>query len=124
MIRRPPRSTLFPYTTLFRSIALGADGVISVVSNEVPDLMARLTQLALSDEWEAARTVHYRLLPLMEANFIESNPGPVKAALALMGLLEERYRLPLVPVQEQTRARLRALLRELGLLRDAAHAAV
>src|SRR2546425_7997819 len=72
MIRRPPRSTLFPYTTLFRSIALGADGVISVVSNEVPDLMARLTQLALSDEWEAARTLHYRLLPLMEANFIES----------------------------------------------------
>src|SRR3989441_2274589 len=172
MIRRPPRSTLFPYTTLFRStltlacetenvvgikeasgdlaqimailrerppgfavlsgddaltlplIALGADGVISVVSNEVPDLMARLTQLALSDEWEAARTLHYRLLPLMEANFIESNPGPVKAALALMGLLEERYRLPLGPVQEQTRARLRALLRELGLLRDAAHAAV
>ena len=105
-------------------IALGADGVISVVSNEVPDLMARLTQLALSDEWEAARTLHYRLLPLMEANFIESNPGPVKAALALMGLLEERYRLPLVPVQEQTRARLRALLRELGLLRDVVHAAV
>src|SRR6266568_3812666 len=105
-------------------IALGADGVISVVANEVPDLMARLTQLALSGEWEAARTLHYRLLPLMEANFIESNPGPVKAALALMGLLEERYRLPLVPVQEQTRARLRALLRELGLLRDAAHAAV
>src|SRR5213592_651626 len=105
-------------------IALGADGVISVVSNEVPDLMARLTQLALSGEWEAARTLHYRLLPLMEANFIESNPGPVKAALALMGLLEERYRLPLVAVQEQTRARLGALLRELGLLRDAAHAAV
>jgi len=105
-------------------IALGADGVISVVSNEVPDLMARLTQLALSGEWEAARTQHYRLLPLMEANFIESNPGPVKAALALMGLLEERYRLPLVAVQEQTRARLGALLRELGLLRDAAHAAV
>src|SRR3989449_10346226 len=74
-------------------IALGADGVISVVSNEVPDLMARLTQLALSDEWEAARTLHYRLLPLMEANFIESNPGPVKAALALMGLDRKSTRL-------------------------------
>jgi 4-hydroxy-tetrahydrodipicolinate synthase len=59
----------------------------------------------------------------MEANFIESNPGPVKAALALMTLLEEHYRLPLVPVQEQTRARLRAVLHELGLLRDARHAA-
>src|SRR5581483_8807760 len=64
------------------------------------------TELALRGEWEAARTLHYRLLPLMEANFLESNPGPVKAALALLGLVEERYRLPLVPVQEQTRARL------------------
>ena len=100
-------------------IALGADGVISVVSNEVPDLMAQLTELALSGEWEAARALHYRLLPLMEANFIESNPGPVKAALALRGLIGEHYRLPLVPVQEQTRARLGTLLRELGLLRDA-----
>ncbi|HEU5261910.1 MAG TPA: 4-hydroxy-tetrahydrodipicolinate synthase [Gemmatimonadales bacterium] len=104
-------------------IALGADGIISVVSNEVPDLMARLTDLALRGAWDAARALHYRLLPLMEANFIESNPGPVKAALALMGLVEEQYRLPLVPVQEQTRARLRAALQELGLLPGAAHAA-
>jgi 4-hydroxy-tetrahydrodipicolinate synthase len=107
-------------------IALGADGIVSVVANEVPDLMAQLTDLALRGEWGAARALHYRLLPLMEANFIESNPGPVKAALALMGLLGEHYRLPLVPVQEQTRARLRTLLRELDLLRDAppVHAAV
>jgi 4-hydroxy-tetrahydrodipicolinate synthase len=97
-------------------VALGADGVVSVVANEVPDLMARLTALALEGEWEAARALHYRLLPLMEANFLESNPGPVKAALALMGLVEERYRLPLVPVQEQTRARLAAVLAELGAL--------
>jgi len=97
-------------------VALGADGVVSVVSNEVPELMSRLTELALTGEREPARALHYRLLPLMEANFLESNPGPVKAALALMGLIEERYRLPLVPVQEQTRARLRAVLQEVGLL--------
>ena len=104
-------------------MALGADGVVSVASNEVPDAMARLTDLALRDDWAAARTLHYRLLPLMEANFIESNPGPVKAALAALGLLEEHFRLPLVPVQEQTRARVRAALGELGLLQGAAHVA-
>lgn len=104
-------------------IALGADGIISVVSNEAPDLMVKLTDSALSGGWDSARDVHYRLLPLMEANFIESNPGPVKAALALMGQLEERFRLPLVPVQEQTRARLRVVLGALGLLPGAAHVA-
>ena len=104
-------------------IALGADGVVSVASNEVPDAIARLTDLALRGDWAAARTLHYRLLPLMEANFIESNPGPVKAALAALGLVEEHFRLPLVPVQEQTRARVRAVLAELGLLQGAAHVA-
>ncbi len=104
-------------------IALGADGIVSVVSNEAPDLMVQLTERALSGEWASARELHYRMLPLMEANFIESNPGPVKAALALMGLLEERFRLPLVPVQEQTRARLRVVLGALGLPLGAAHVA-
>jgi 4-hydroxy-tetrahydrodipicolinate synthase len=104
-------------------IALGADGIVSVVSNEAPDLMANLAESALRGEWEAARELHYRLLPLMEANFLESNPGPVKAALAAMGLLEEHFRLPLVPVQEQTRARVRAVLGSLGLLPGAAHVA-
>src|SRR5207245_1604901 len=66
-------------------IALGAEGIVSVISNEAPDLMARLTERALQDDWATARELHYRLLPLMEANFIESNPGPVKAAMALMG---------------------------------------
>src|SRR5207237_1968332 len=61
-------------------IALGADGIVSVVSNETPDLMANLTESALRGDWEIARQLHYRLLPLMEANFLESNPGPVKAA--------------------------------------------
>jgi 4-hydroxy-tetrahydrodipicolinate synthase len=104
-------------------VALGADGIISVTSNEAPALMTRLTQCALAGEWEAARELHYRLLPLMEANFLESNPGPVKAALALMGLVDEQLRLPLVPVQEQTRARLRTVLGALGLLASAAHVA-
>src|ERR1051325_9154832 len=99
-------------------IALGADGLISVASNEAPELMSRLNELALAGNWDEARALHYHLLPLMEANFIESSPGPVKAAMALMGLLEENLRLPLVPVQEKTRARLRAILIEVGLLME------
>lgn len=102
-------------------IALGADGIVSVASNEVPDLMVALTTAALGGDWDAARALHYRLLPLMEANFIESNPGPVKAALAALGLLEEHLRLPLVPVQESTRARVRAILADLGLARGRPH---
>jgi len=104
-------------------IALGADGIISVVSNEVPDQMSRLTDLALAGKWDEARALHYRLLALMEANFVESSPGPVKAAMALMGLLEENFRLPLVPVQDATRVKLREVLNELGLLSRTAHAA-
>lgn len=104
-------------------MALGADGIVSVASNEVPDLMSRLADLALAGQWADARALHYRLLPLMEANFLESNPGPVKAAMALLGLLEERFRLPLVPVQENTRARLRDILHELGIYGRAAHVA-
>ena len=91
-------------------IALGGDGIVSVASNEVPDLMSRMTDLALAGDWTAARALHYKLLPLMEGNFIESNPGPVKAAMAIMGLLEEQFRLPLVPVQESTRVRLKEIL--------------
>ncbi len=104
-------------------IALGADGLISVASNEAPVLMSRLVALALAGEWDDARVLHYKLLPLMEANFIESSPGPVKAALALMGLIEENLRLPLVPVQEKTRTRMREVLLELGLLKEATHVA-
>jgi 4-hydroxy-tetrahydrodipicolinate synthase len=97
-------------------MALGADGLISVASNETPGLMARLCALALAGEWEEARALHFRLLPLMEVNFIESSPGPVKAAMKLMNLLEENFRLPLVPVGEQSRARVREVLAELELL--------
>lgn len=98
-------------------IALGGDGLISVASNETPELMSRLVNLALAGSWDEARALHYRLLPLMEANFIESSPGPVKAALAMMGLIEENYRLPLVAIEEKSRTRLREVLLELGLLR-------
>ena len=103
-------------------IALGGDGLISVASNEAPELMSRMNDLALAGQWDEARALHYRLLPLMEGNFIESSPGPVKAAMALMGLLEENLRLPLVPVQEKTRARMREILTELGLLKETSHA--
>jgi 4-hydroxy-tetrahydrodipicolinate synthase len=103
-------------------IALGGEGLISVASNEAPELMSKLNDLALAGTWDEARVLHYRLLPLMEGNFIESSPGPVKAAMALMGLLEENLRLPLVPVQDKTRARLREILIELGLLKETSHA--
>jgi 4-hydroxy-tetrahydrodipicolinate synthase len=103
-------------------IALGGEGLISVASNEAPKLMSELNDHALAGNWDEARALHYRLLPLMEANFIESSPGPVKAAMALMGLLEENLRLPLVPVQEKTRARMREVLNELGLLKETSHA--
>ena len=103
-------------------IALGADGLISVASNEAPGMMSRLNELALAGQWDEARALHYKLLPLMEGNFIESSPGPVKAALALMGLIDENLRLPLVPVQEKTRNRMREILTEVGLLKGTSHA--
>lgn len=102
-------------------IALGADGLVSVASNEAPDLMSHMVGAALDGRWEEARREHYRLLPLMDVNFVESSPGPVKAALALMGLLEENLRLPLVPVTEKTRERVREVLNELGLLEETSH---
>jgi 4-hydroxy-tetrahydrodipicolinate synthase len=102
-------------------IALGAEGIVSVASNEIPDLMSRMTELALDGNWTEARALHYRLLPLMEINFIESSPGPVKAAMAMMGLLEENFRLPLVPIQDQSRMRIRQVITDLGLL-ESVHA--
>ncbi|HYP54301.1 MAG TPA: 4-hydroxy-tetrahydrodipicolinate synthase [Pyrinomonadaceae bacterium] len=104
-------------------VALGADGLVSVASNETPQLMSRMVEAALAEAWDEARELHFRLLPLMEGNFVESSPGPVKAALALMGLCEEVLRLPLVPVTEKTRAHVRGLLAELGLLKGTPHAA-
>ncbi len=102
-------------------IALGAQGIVSVASNEIPDLMSRMTNLALEGKWDEARELHYRILPLLDVNFIESSPGPVKAAMAMMGLLEENFRLPLVPITEKSRTRVREVITELGLL-ESSHA--
>jgi 4-hydroxy-tetrahydrodipicolinate synthase len=107
----------------FAMIALGADGLVSVASNEAPGEMSRMVDAALAGRWDEARREHYRLLPLMDVNFIESSPGPVKAAMALMGLLEENLRLPLVAVTEKTRARVREVLEESGLLKEATNVA-
>jgi 4-hydroxy-tetrahydrodipicolinate synthase len=103
------------------AMAVGARGVISVASNEAPGLMARMVEAFERDDVAAARDVHQRLLPLMLANFIESNPIPVKAALAMMGLLEEHYRLPMVPPRPETRARLGRVLADLALLPQVTH---
>ena len=78
-------------------MAMGGDGCISVVANQVPGLFARMIHRALDEDWKQARELHYRLYELMQANFLETNPVPVKAALSMMGLIEEVYRLPLVP---------------------------
>ena len=96
-------------------IAAGGDGLISVASNEMPGPMRALVSLMLSGDLEKAREWHYRLLPLMEANFLESNPAPVKAALALAGRIRNVLRLPLVPVTEKTRAALADTLEDLGV---------
>jgi len=92
------------------TIALGADGVISVVSNEAPREMARLVTAALEGDLAEARALHYRLLPLMRANFLESNPVPVKTVLELMGRCPGHLRAPLGPASEATRQRLEAVL--------------
>ncbi len=99
-------------------MALGGTGVISVLANEAPAEMAQLVELAGAGDFAAARTVHERLLPLMQVNFIESNPIPVKAAMAMLGLLEDSYRLPMVPPTDASRARIGAVLNDLGLAGD------
>ena len=98
-------------------MALGGEGVISVAANQVPGPMHDLAQACAAGDFAAARRIHNRLLPLMGLNFVESNPIPVKASLAMMGLCEESFRLPLVPPTEPTREALRRVLRELDLLR-------
>jgi 4-hydroxy-tetrahydrodipicolinate synthase len=97
-------------------IALGGAGVISVASNEIPNEMATMTRAALNNDWAAARTIHRKYLPLMQANFIESSPLPVKAVLAMMGKIEENYRLPLLPMRRDTRSKLQRVVMEIGLV--------
>ncbi len=97
-------------------IALGGVGIISVCSNEIPHEMSGLTRAALNNDWQKARTLQHKYLPLMQANFIESSPLPVKAVLAMMGKIEEVYRLPLLPMKRDTRSKLQRIAAEAGLI--------
>lgn len=98
------------------TLALGGAGLVSVASNEIPGPMTALIKAAFANQWDEARALQKKYFRLMQANFWETSPGPVKAVLAMMGKLEERYRLPMTPVAPATRTRLEALVRELGLL--------
>jgi 4-hydroxy-tetrahydrodipicolinate synthase len=98
-------------------IALGGVGIISVVSNQTPKMMTELTRLCNEGKFDAARALQKRLFNLMKVNFIETNPIPVKAGLAMMGLIQENYRLPLVPMREENKNKLRQVMMELGLVR-------
>lgn len=102
-------------------MALGGQGVISVAGNEVPREMSQLVELCEQGDYAGARVLHERLLPLLQANFLESNPMPVKAVMAMAGLLTLSYRLPMVAPTEATLARLREVAGALGLV-DQAHA--
>jgi 4-hydroxy-tetrahydrodipicolinate synthase len=104
-------------------ISLGGVGIISVASNEIPHEMSAMTRAALNNDWTTARSLHRKYLPLMQANFTESSPMPVKAVLAMMGRIEEVYRLPLVPMRRDTRSRLQKVAAEAGLIAKPATAA-
>lgn len=97
-------------------IALGGDGVISVVSNEVPMLMSTMVRQALAGRFLEARSLHFRMLPLMRANFVDTNPIPVKAALAMMGFMEAHLRLPLTPLGDAARGSIEHALASMELL--------
>jgi 4-hydroxy-tetrahydrodipicolinate synthase len=99
-------------------MAVGGRGVISVASNEMPREMSQMVEAAERGDFTAARKIHATLLPLMLINFVESNPIPVKAAMAAMGLLEEAYRLPMVPPRAESRAKIVDVLGEMGLLKN------
>src|SRR5213594_1199511 len=97
-------------------IALGGVGIISVASNEIPREMSEMTRAALNSDWDTARRIQRKYLPLMQANFLESNPLPVKAVLAMMGKIEEAYRLPLLPMRRETRSRLQKIATDAGVI--------
>jgi 4-hydroxy-tetrahydrodipicolinate synthase len=99
-------------------IAAGGDGVVSVVSNEVPGPMSKMVDAALAGDFARARELHYKLLPLMNANFIESNPIPVKAVLTMMGMMGENYRLPMVPMAPANRSQIQKIAEGMGLLQS------
>ncbi len=97
-------------------MAVGGSGVISVIANIMPKRSSEMTAAALAGDWVQARRLHYAMLPLMRALFLETNPIPVKAAAAMMGLCRDELRLPLLPMSEAPRAKLRAAMQQLGLL--------
>ena len=101
-------------------MAIGGRGIISVASNEIPAEMSAMVEAAERGDFAAARRIHARLLPLLVGNFVESNPGPVKFAMAAMGLCDEVFRLPMVPPRPAAREKMLALLKALGLPVDAA----
>jgi 4-hydroxy-tetrahydrodipicolinate synthase len=96
-------------------MAIGGKGLISVASNIAPAALATMVEAAERGDFESARKMHHHLVPLMLGNFIESNPGPVKYAMAVMGLCEEVFRLPVVTPRPATQEKMRALLKELGI---------
>ena len=97
-------------------IALGADGAFSLVSNEVPDKMSTLVNAALDGRFADARDLHYELFDLMTINYVDRNPIPVKAALAMMGLIEDNYRLPLLSIDDVKREQIKKTLVALDLI--------
>ena len=99
-------------------MAVGGRGVISVASNEIPGEVAQMIEAAEQDDFATARAIHLRILPLMMANFVETNPGPVKAAMTAMGLLEDVYRLPIVGPKQESRDKIVKVLKDLGLDRS------
>jgi 4-hydroxy-tetrahydrodipicolinate synthase len=100
-------------------MAVGGRGVISVASNEIPAEMVQMVDAAARGDFERARAVHRRIMPLMQINFVEANPIPVKAAMAAMGLLEEVYRLPMCPPKAESREKIVRVLKNLDLLKGA-----
>ena len=103
--------------TVLPLLAIGGRGVISVVSNIAPALMARLCDAFAAGDWTGARAAHYQLMPLADAMFIETNPIPVKTALALMGKIAPEFRLPMCPMSDKNRERLAGVLRAAGLVK-------
>jgi len=112
--KRPKNFAVFSGddATTLPLISVGADGLVSVCSNEIPNETSKMVEKALDGAWTSARKIHYKILPLMEANFIEASPAPCKFVMKEMNLLEENLRLPLVPVTEPTRKKLRETLKD------------
>ena len=100
-------------------LAIGGRGIISVAANEIPGPMVQMVEAAERGDFAAARAIHTRILPLMLVNFVESNPVPVKAAMAAMGLIEEIYRLPMAPARAASRETIVKILKDLDLLNTA-----